>query len=115
MSVKDAKRAAEIVFQGTVVAIHESDQHFPIATFKVTHVWKGKVTETFEMLAIQEQSSCLGFLPTVGIGADILVYARRLNPSTLDFFPLPCQTDLVSRTSDQIQQLGLSRKPKKSE
>ena len=94
--------------------MHESAEHFQVATFKVTRVWKGNVGETFEMLAFQERSGCLGFLPTVEIGADFLVYARRPSPSVPDYLPLPCQANLTSRARDQIQKLGLGRKPKKS-
>jgi hypothetical protein len=112
--VKNAKRGADIVFRGTVVAMRGSETHEPVATFKVVRVWKGEVTELFEMPAIQEVYSCLGFLPTVEVGADILVYARRLVPSDPDYFPLTCQTELSARAMDQIQQLGLGRKPKKS-
>jgi hypothetical protein len=114
LSAKAAEREAEIVFRGTVVAMHESSDHFPIATFKVVRVWKGDVTETFEMLAMQERSGCLGFGPPVEIGADFLVYARRPSPSVSDYLPLPCQSDLASRARDQIQKLGLGRKPQKT-
>ena len=114
LSAKVAKREAEIVFRGTVVAMHESSDHFPIATFKVVRVWKGDVSETFEMPAMQERSGCLGFTPPVEIGAEFLVYARRPNPSVSDYLPLPCQSDLASRTKDQFQELGPGRKPQKS-
>jgi hypothetical protein len=111
LPVKDARRGAEIVFQGTIVAMHESDQHFPVATFKVVRVWKGNLNETFEMPAIQEGMSCLGFTHKVEIGAEFLVYARKIVPSDTLYFPLPCQTDLVSRAADQIRALGRARKP----
>jgi len=61
LSVKDAKRGSRIVFRGTVVAMHESAQRFPVATFKVVRVWKGNVSETFEMFAFQEVSGSHGW------------------------------------------------------
>jgi len=112
-SVKDAKRYSEVIFQGTIVEIHESSDgyHFPVATFKVTRVWKGHVGETCEMLSIQETIGCIGFVPTVKVGAEFLVYAGRLLG---DLIPLQCQSDLVSRARDQIRELGSGRKPEKA-
>jgi hypothetical protein len=112
LPVKDARLAAEIIFRGTVVNIHESPEHFPVATFKVTRVWKGNVSRTFEMLAFREDAGCIGFLPTVEIGADFLIYARRLDRNAPDYLPLPCQTDLISRAGDQLRKLGSGKEPK---
>ena len=112
LPVKEAKRGADIVFRGTVVAMRGSETHQPVATFKVVRVWKGDVTEIFEMPAIQEVHGCLGFGPTVEVGADLLIYAHRLVPSELDYFPMTCQTELAAKAMDQIQQLGFGRKPK---
>jgi len=114
MSVKDARRSSEVVFEGTVVAMHESDPHVPVATFKVARVWKGNINETFEMPAFQDSTVCLGFLPRIEVGAVFLVYARRLVPSDSYYFPLPCETDLASNASGQIRALGRFRRPRKS-
>jgi hypothetical protein len=57
LPVQQAKREADIVFQGTVVALHNFDGRTPTAVFKVSRVWKGKITETFEMLAFNDPNS----------------------------------------------------------
>ena len=114
LPVKDARRGAEIVFQGTIVATHESDQHDPVATFKVVRVWKGNLNETFQMTAFHEAMGCIGFMQKVEVGAELLVYAHRLDASVSDYVPMPCQTDLVSRAADQIRTLGPGTRPAKS-
>jgi len=109
---RQAERAAEIVFQGTVVALRDSGTGYPIAVFKVSRVWKGHVSETFEMPARKEVFGCIGFIPTVEVGAEFLVYAYRLVPSDHEYLPQPCQTDLVRRAAKQLQDLGDGQKPK---
>ena len=70
--------------------------------------------ETSEMLAHQEENNCLGFVQKVEIGAEFVVYARRLDPSVSDYFPLPCQTEIASKAADQIRMLGRGSRPQKS-
>jgi hypothetical protein len=65
LPVKVARRGAEIIFEGTVAAVRPSDRHERVATFKVARVWKGNVSEIFEMIAIQEEGSCYGFGPPI--------------------------------------------------
>lgn len=113
LPVKNAKREADIVFLGTITSVRNSG-NTPRAVFKVTRVWKGNVTDSFEMPALQEVYSCLGFLPKVEVGAEILVYARMIVPSDPDYYPLTCQTTLASKAADQIRDLGSGRKPRHS-
>jgi hypothetical protein len=104
ISPKAAKHEADIVFRGTVTALHDTGKGYPIAVFRVSRVSKGNVPETFEMPALQEDSWCLGFLPRVTLGAEFLVYAHHLDPSDPDYLPLPCQTVLArnARTFESL-------------
>ena len=109
---KEAKRAAEIVFRGTVTAyFHKGEE--PWVVFSVDRVWKGNVTSTFKMPGLQEGHGCLGFLPKLNVGAELLVYAHRFDGFTPDYFPLVCNTVLVKDAKD-IKDLGPGWTPPKS-
>lgn len=66
--------------------------------------------ETFEMPALKEVYGCLGFLPSLQIGSELLVYAYRLVPSKPEYFPLVCNTLLLKDVQD-IADLGSGKKP----
>jgi hypothetical protein len=66
MSVRRAKRNADIVFAGRVEEITTVDskgirEPRIIIRFSVARVWKGPVTSSFEMHTNREFSSCAGF------------------------------------------------------
>jgi hypothetical protein len=106
---REAKRYAEVVFRGTIVGFHDSANGERMVVFQVNRVWKGKLTERFEMLA-WEGDSCHAFRPgQLMIGNELLVYASRVLPHP-EYLAAPCNTDLVKRTGD-IQMLGLGKKP----
>jgi hypothetical protein len=101
---------SEIVFRGTVTSFLDSGSGYRIAVFRVSRVWKGKVKETFEMPALQEISACMGFLPKLEIGSELIVYAHRPVPSNPELFPIVCNTLLVRDVKD-IAELGAGKKP----
>lgn len=110
LPAKQAKRAAEIVFRGTVTGYSHKGEE-PWVVFSVDRVWKGKVKSIFKMPGLQEGHACLGFLPRLNIGAELLVYAHRFDRFTSDYFPLVCNTVLVKDAKD-IKDLGSGWKPK---
>ena len=108
--MKDAKRHAGVVFRGTITKFHDANG-YPIAVFEVSRVWKGKVGETFEMPALNENYGCVGFPMKLTIGSELLVFAHRMIPKDPEYFPEPCQTYLMKRAPN-IAALGLGRKPR---
>src|SRR4029079_14065199 len=75
-SVPEDKRGAEVVFRGKVVAFHEFAKDNRIIVFRVSRVFNGDPTETFEMPALESGVACFGFYPgMLRIGAELLVYA----------------------------------------
>jgi len=103
---KEAMGYAEVVFRGTVQSVHGT------AVFHVTRVWKGPVGRTFEMSGIESSEWCHGFLPRMlRVGNELIVYASRIDPSNNIYFPMHCQTALVSKAY-QIRKLGRGHKPK---
>ena len=105
---RENKRYAEIVFQGTVTSFRDSSDG-RVVVFRVSRVWKGHVTATFEMPALE--STCGGFYPgLLKIGNELLVFAVRMG-SLPGFYPQLCTTSLVRDVKD-IRALGSGRKPK---
>lgn len=84
---------ADIVFRGTIAELRPTEKGAGVnpgfardaqktVVFRVTHVWKGKIGQTFEMPAIEETSACIGFWPSyLKVGEDLLVYAQRFGDS----------------------------------
>jgi len=82
-TVTGAYAEAEIVFEATITAIHGgiSNGAWPggRVKFRVSRVWKGEVPNRFEMPAVQQTGSCLGFNKRLlKSGNALLVYARRV-------------------------------------
>jgi hypothetical protein len=72
-----------VVFEGKIVAVSGpiTSGSWPAGhvKLKVSRVWKGNVPSSFEMPAIVEGGSCLGFYPSLlRPNNEILVYARRV-------------------------------------
>jgi hypothetical protein len=107
-------RGADIVFRGTVVALHNPDGRTPTAVFKVSRVWKGKVTESFEMTAYKEGHGCIGFTRPMEVGAEFLVYAHHLPPGDPEYLPLPCQSELTKYSEAELHELGSGRRPRRN-
>jgi len=126
ISVRAAKKHAEVVFRGTIVGfrsstgdetktdLSETRQPGWTAVFLVARVWKGTVGPTFEMPALPEGGACFGFWPTfLKVGTDILVYANRIDGAG-DYYTDICnRTQFASMTKD-FAQLGPGHKPRQS-
>jgi hypothetical protein len=80
LDVPTAKDQADVVFAGkveSIVAVDKPGEWEPrlVVRFKVARVWKGPVSESFEMHTNYESSSCGGFFPGVlKEGKTLLVY-----------------------------------------
>jgi hypothetical protein len=113
-SARDAKRGAEAVFRGTVVAFRDSgNPHltFRMVVFRVNRVWKGPVRDEIETVA-WVGDSCEAYAPGVlQTGSELLEYAHRVPPDP-EFFPIGCSTQLVRNATQDIQEPGRGRKPK---
>src|SRR5437899_2693462 len=105
---RESKRGADIVFRGIVSEFRDSAKGERIAVFKVNRVWKGPITETFEMLAIESGHACFGFWPgALRIGNELLIFASAFGSDrTQDhaFLSVPCATKFAKDAKD-IQQL----------
>src|SRR5713101_6985472 len=83
---REAKRDADIVFRGTVARFRHTDAGETMVVFKVSRVWKGRVTGEFEMPASQGDS-CLSFpRKMMTPGSELLVYARKLDRP--EYYPM---------------------------
>jgi len=108
-SDREDKRGAELVFRGTVIAFQKGDR---IVVFRVSRVFNGDPTETFEMPAIEAGAACFGFPPgTLRIGNELLVYASTFGSTGPADLSLKCATKLWSETKN-IRRLGRGRKPR---
>lgn len=114
-TVKQAKRQAEIVFRGTITAFKDSGGGARVAVFRVSRVWKGKVTERFEMPAFETQAACIGFWPSfLKVGNELLVYAYRLGTPAAYFTDICTRTALAAKSKD-FAELGRGWEPTRSE
>jgi hypothetical protein len=108
---RDARRHADIIFRGKITGFRSTAKGYRVAILTVDRVWKGHVSMTFEMPALEESVACLGFWPNfLKIGNNLLVYAYTL-PGSSD-----CVTDICSRTilaeeSKDFAELGAGRSP----
>ena len=111
---RESKRGADIVFRGTVSEFRDSPKGERLVVFLVNRVWKGPVTKTYEMLAIDTEIACFGFSPGVLLlGNDLLVFGSAFGSSKSQPYPflsMRCSTKLFRNAKD-IHQLGLGRKP----
>jgi uncharacterized protein YihD (DUF1040 family) len=92
-SVAAKRNDADLVFRGTIVELRKSTKPTNIrggfgrdrketVVFRVSRVWKGQVSQMFEMRAIEETAACVGFWPPLlKLGEDLLVYAKRIQGS----------------------------------
>jgi hypothetical protein len=112
ISVKQAKKGSEVVFQGTIVGFKGSDVDRTVV-FRVSRVWKGQVGLTFEMLAIETGGTlCNAFWNGVLVlGNELVVYAWRDRFFDGKYVPLRQKSVPVSSSKD-INQLGPGHKPK---
>jgi hypothetical protein len=117
LAPKQARHGAEVVFRGTVAGYRDSGRDYRIVIFRVTRVWKGHIGQTFEMPAYQGDW-CSAFRQTkpslLTVGNDLLVYASRIDLAKEDYFPMPCNTDLVTKVRN-FRDLGRGRKPNSKE
>ena len=110
-SVADAKKDAEVVFQGTITEIKDST-----VFFRVARKWKGQVSRVFTMPDARETGACRGFEPKLlSVGNDLLVYANRL-PDSKDgaYFTSICtRTGLAKKAREDFGKLGRASPPEK--
>ncbi len=107
--LQQAKRSAEVVFRGTVAGFHDSGKGYPIVVFRVIRVWKGRVTQEFEMLGYSGDR-CHAFPPaSLKTGNELLVFAHRIEPQG-EYLPIQCFTKLFKDVKD-IGKLGAGSKP----
>jgi|ERR1022692_5056246 hypothetical protein len=115
LSVKQAKRLSEVVFQGTVEELKGSGVNRTV-TFRVSRVWKGRVGTTFTMPAIETHGGlCTAFWMGLLLpGNELVVYAsRRFMPDYKGYLPIRQKSILLSSARD-IGRLGRGHKPKNS-
>jgi hypothetical protein len=107
--VKQAKRGSEFVFRGTITAQTFTDGREVLA-FHVTRVWKGRVTETFEIPVNSLISGCNSpFRSRVEIGTEFVIFAGRASLPGGEYAIGARRTE----NADQwLQELGPGRKPK---
>jgi hypothetical protein len=126
-SVQSKKEAAEVIFRGTIIALRDAaaatdlpsgwvHDTKKVAVFRVSRVWKGDVGETFEMPAVEETAACTGFWrPYLKVGADLLVYARRIGS---EYYTGICgshklATDARNKSAKDYKVLGSGAVPQK--
>jgi hypothetical protein len=132
---------SDIVFRGTVVevrdvemirdvAVQRSSHNFAqrqkqIVVFRVTRVWKGDVTESFEMPVMTGTvTSCSGdWNSWARVGNDLLVFSVRWAPGQYGYsggelgyyVTQACShTGLAHQKSKDFQELGQGIEPKKA-
>ncbi len=113
VSTKHAKHFSEVVFQGRVEGFRGSDIDRTVI-FRVSRVWKGQVSPTFEMRAIETDGGfCTAFWRgLLTVGNDLVVYAsRRFVPDSKEYLPLRSKSTLTSQAKD-LGALGRGHTPK---
>lgn len=126
-SVSAARADADIIFRGTITGFHadkkrtglddlghNSQNTKGMVVFRVTRVWKGDVTPSFEMPAVEETAVCWGFWPPLlKVGNELLVYAVR-DTRTHEYYTNICnRTTLAKFRSKDFDELGPGQEPKK--
>jgi hypothetical protein len=124
-SVEAKRDHAELIFRGRIVELRDSSKSEPVSpgfgrdtkntvVFKVSRVWKGSVSQTFEMPGIEETSDCIGFWPSfLKVGADLLVYARRFGGP--DYLTSICGNHKPAKNAGKdFKTLGAGNKPEQS-
>jgi hypothetical protein len=113
IGVQRLKSGSDLVFRAVVTGFHGSGED-RMVIFDVSRVWKGKVTKTFEMRAVE--STCISFYPgLLKVGNELLVFASLgrniyFQPSDI-YFSQHCGTRLITEVSD-FRALGNGKKPK---
>ena len=113
VSARQAKHFSDVVFQGTVEGFGGSGADRTVI-FRVSRVWKGQVSRTFEMPAIQTDGGlCTAFwYGLLALRNELVVYASRYPwMPRREYLPLRSKTTLVGRATD-LSQLGRGHKPK---
>jgi hypothetical protein len=112
LTVNEAKKLAAVVFRGTITALRNSDSGERSVVFRVTRVWKGNVSEIFEMPAFEETTACLGFRPSfLSIGNELLVYASP-EGSPPAYFTRGCTRTALAKNSKDFEKLGRGKTPR---
>jgi hypothetical protein len=107
IGIQRLKSGSDLVFQAVVTGFHGSGEN-RMVIFDLSRVWKGKVTRTFEMRAIE--GPCISFYSgLLKVGNELLVFASRgrhisLEPSDI-YFSRRCGTRRITEVSD-LEALG---------
>jgi len=110
-NVRVARRHANLVFRGKISGFRNDAEGYRVAIFTVDRVWKGHVSRTFEMPALEESVACLGFWPNfLKIGNTLLVYAYTL-PGSSDYVTDICSRTVLAERSKDFAELGAGRSP----
>jgi hypothetical protein len=112
VGVQRLKSGSDLVFRGVVTGFHGSGEN-RMVIFDTSRVWKGKVTKTFEMRAIE--STCISFYPgLLKVGNELSVFASLgpniyLQPSDI-YFSQRCGTRRITDVPD-LEALGKGKRP----
>lgn len=113
VSVKQAKKWADVVFRGSITDISGGK-----VVFRVERVWKGNIGRTFEMPELREEAACIGFWPSqLKVGNDLLVYAKWQPFGSRDgaYFTNICtRTRLSSGAGEDFRKLGRGKPARNS-
>ena len=110
-NIQQAKKGADIIFRGRIVAFRNAESGERMAVFSVDRVWKGDVGSSIEMAAL-EKVDCVSFprKAHLELGNELLVYARRIVPLGGYFTDECSRTALAGQTQD-FHYLGRGHKP----
>lgn len=111
LSVKSAKKQAEIVFRGSITEVRESE-----IVFHVDRVWKGRVPAVLVMPKIEWLGTpCMpGFYEGhMWAGTELLVYARKIPWLKVNGYvpEAGSRTKLTRDATEDLQKLGDGHRP----
>jgi hypothetical protein len=108
-SIKAAQDAVDVVFLGTITG--RSDGFRRAAVFRVSQVWKGRVSEQFRIEWKIENGDCSGFRKEdLQVGAELLVFAKR-GSDGIYRTSICYSTKRAADAAAEIAQLGRGERP----
>jgi hypothetical protein len=120
-SVQQKRDHSDIIFRGTIVELRDRSKPQTLdfyrdtgktIVFRVSRVWKGDVSETFEMPGFVETTACAGFEQTLlSAKTELLVYADHLTGSV--YLTSICGFHKLAKyAKDDFKKLGPGRPPR---
>jgi len=105
---KQIKRNSEMIFRGTVTAQTFTSDGSQTVAFRVSRVWKGRVSEALE-IPVNPMTGCVNpFRSKVEIGTEFLIFAWK----AFDGHEYAVYAIHTNYADQKLQQLGSGRKPK---